>query len=76
VVGSALGYVVIFSIPVAREKFLLDPSNVAMTSKALALGVIGAAAVEATWWVQGRVLGERRRLWRRPVVETIAADNQ
>jgi hypothetical protein len=26
--------------------------------------VLGAAAVEAVWWIQGLVLGEPRRLWR------------
>ena len=61
---SALAYVAIFSIPFARELFILDPSNVATTSTALAIGVAGAAAIEVIWWAQGRVLGERRRLWR------------
>ena len=56
---SALAYVVIFSIPFAREQFMLDPSNVALTSMALGLGVAAAALIEAIWWVQGRVLGER-----------------
>ncbi|CAN3130712.1 cation-translocating P-type ATPase [Mycobacterium sp. smrl_JER01] len=61
---SGLAYVVIFSIPAARELFLLDPSNPTVTSTALAIGLAGAAAVEVIWWLQGRVLGERRRLWR------------
>jgi cation-transporting ATPase E len=34
------------------------------TSIALGIGVIAAAAIEIIWWVQGAVLGERRRLWR------------
>lgn len=63
VIASALAYVVIFSLPLAREKFLLDPSNVVVTSEAVGLGILGAAAIEALWWVQGRILGERRRLW-------------
>jgi cation-transporting ATPase E len=62
--GSALAYVVIFSIPVAREQFMLDPSNVALTSMALGIGVAAAVLIEVIWWVQGRVLGEPRRLWR------------
>lgn len=61
---SAAAYVVIFSIPFARELFILDPSNTALTSMALGIGLAGAAAIEVIWWVQGRVLGEQRRLWR------------
>jgi cation-transporting P-type ATPase E len=61
---SALAYVVIFSIPLVREEFMLDPSNVAMTSMAIGIGVVAAALVEVTWWVQGSILGEKRRLWR------------
>jgi cation-transporting P-type ATPase E len=61
---SACAYVVIFSIPVARELFMLDPSNAVGTSTALGIGLAGAAAIEVIWWIQGRILGERRRLWR------------
>jgi cation-transporting ATPase E len=61
---SGLAYIVIFAIPLAQKAFMLDSSNVAITSMALAIGVIGAAAIELIWWVQGRILGERRRLWR------------
>ncbi|WP_369816225.1 cation-translocating P-type ATPase [Mycobacterium sp. 852014-52144_SCH5372336] len=61
---SGLAYVVIFSIPLAQELFMLDISNVKTTSIALAIGVVTAAAIEVIWWVQGAVLGERRRLWR------------
>ncbi|OBA76073.1 magnesium-transporting ATPase [Mycobacterium sp. 1554424.7] len=66
VVFSGLAYVVIFSIPLAREKFLLDPSNPVVTSAALGIGVVGAAAIEATWWIRARMLGVRPRLWREP----------
>ena len=61
---SGLAYVVIFSIPAARELFILDPSNLAITSTALGIGLLGAIAVEVIWWVQGALLGEQRRLWR------------
>jgi cation-transporting ATPase E len=61
---SGLAYVVIFSIPLAREQFMLDPSNVKVTAMALVIGLIGAALIEGIWWVQGRILGERRTLWR------------
>lgn len=61
---SGLAYVVIFTIPLAREKFMLDPSNVAVTSIAIGMGILAALLIEALWWIQGRVLGEQRRLWR------------
>ena len=61
---SGFAYVVIFSIPLAHKTFMLDSSNMAITSMALAIGLVGAAVIEMIWWVQGRILGERRRLWR------------
>ncbi len=64
VVVSALSYVVIFALPLAREKFMLDPSNVGLTTTAVAVGLLAAALIEALWWVQGRWLGEPRRVWR------------
>ncbi|ORW96755.1 magnesium-transporting ATPase [Mycobacterium sp. IEC1808] len=64
---SGVAYVVIFSLPLAQEKFLLDPSNAVVTSTALGIGVLGAAAIEAAWWVRARMLGVRPRLWRDPV---------
>jgi cation-transporting ATPase E len=66
---SALAYVVIFALPLAREQFMLDPSNIALTTVALVIGLIGAAAVEVSWWVHGRVIGDGRRLWRSPALE-------
>ena len=61
---SGLAYVVIFSIPLAQKAFMLDPSNLVVTSMALVIGVVGAAVIEASWWVQGAIIGERRRLWK------------
>jgi cation-transporting ATPase E len=61
---SGLAYVVIFSIPLAQKTFMLDSSNIALTSMGLGIGLVGAAAIEVIWWVQGRILGERRRLWK------------
>lgn len=61
---SALAYVVIFSIPLAQKTFMVDPSNLEITSVALAIGVVGAAVIEVLWWVQGAFVGEPRRLWR------------
>jgi cation-transporting P-type ATPase E len=62
---SGLAYVVIFSIPAAQKTFMLDPTNMVITLMALGVGLVGAAIIEAIWWVQGRILGERRHLWRR-----------
>ena len=64
VVTSGLAYVVIFSIPWARTKFMLDPSNVALTVTAIAIGFAGAVVIEILWWMQGRWLGESRKLFR------------
>ena len=64
VVGSALAYVVILSLPWAQKKFFLDPSNLVVTSTALGIGVLGAAVIEATWWTRARMLGVQPRLWR------------
>nr|WP_197508316.1 cation-translocating P-type ATPase [Mycobacterium sp. E802] len=61
---SALAYVLIFSLPLAQRLFMLDPSNLKVTGIALGIGLIGAALIEALWWIQGLVLGEKRRLWR------------
>jgi cation-transporting ATPase E len=64
VASSAVGYLVIFALPIAREKFMLDPSNSAVTTRAVLIGVAAAVLIEASWWIQGRILGEPRRLWR------------
>ncbi|MEZ0052234.1 cation-transporting ATPase E [Mycobacterium sp. MAA66] len=67
VAGSALAYVVIFSIPWAQQQFMLDPSNLPLTSAAVGIGLVGAGAIEVLWWLQGRWLREPRRLWRTDV---------
>ncbi|WP_396927431.1 HAD-IC family P-type ATPase [Mycolicibacterium sp.] len=64
VAASGLAYVVIFAIPAARTAFMLDPSNLEATTSGVAMGLLAAGLVEVMWWVQGRVLGERRMLWR------------
>ena len=64
VAASGLAYVVIFSLPLAQKKFFLDPSNVAETLTALGIGVLGATAIEAIWWIRARMLGVQPRLWR------------
>jgi hypothetical protein len=52
------------SPPRSLGTFMLDSSNVAVTSMALGIGVAGAAVIEVLWWAQGAFTGERRRLWR------------
>ncbi|MGV0747284.1 cation-translocating P-type ATPase [Mycolicibacter heraklionensis] len=71
VISCGLAYVAIFAMPLTREKFLLDPSNVALTLEALGIGVLGAAAIEAMWWARGGMLGERPKLWRESATTTM-----
>ena len=61
---SGLAYVVIFALPLAQRTFLLDPSNLALTSMGLLIGAVGAVLVEIAWWVEGKLSGEPRKLWR------------
>jgi cation-transporting ATPase E len=63
---SAGAYLLIFALPLAREKFMLDPSDVRTTATAVLFGLVAAALIEASWWIQGRVLGEPRLVWRGP----------
>ncbi|MGI9124630.1 MAG: HAD-IC family P-type ATPase, partial [Mycobacterium sp.] len=51
VAASAVGYLVIFALPWAREKFMLDPSNVGATIAAVLIGLAAAALIEASWWI-------------------------
>ncbi|WP_373141500.1 cation-translocating P-type ATPase [Mycobacterium marinum] len=64
VIACGLAYVAIFSLPLAQRKFFLDPSNLATTSIALGIGLLGAALIEAMWWLRARALGLRPRVWR------------
>lgn len=53
VVGCALAYLVIFSVPAARKAFMLDTGNLAVTAAAAGIGLLGAALIEAWWWLRG-----------------------
>jgi cation-transporting ATPase E len=64
VAACGAAYVVILSLPAAHKMFMLDPSNPALTSGALGVGILGAAVVEVLWWQQGAATGRRRDLWR------------
>ncbi|MFM1724083.1 MULTISPECIES: HAD-IC family P-type ATPase [Rhodococcus] len=63
IVCSVLGYVILFGFSFTREFFKLDPSNVAATTGALVIGLVGVVLVEIAWWVTGRIHGEHRRLF-------------
>ena len=63
IAGSAGAYVVLFALPISREFFALDPSNVAATTAAFICGGVGIVLVEISWTVTGRMLGEPRRLF-------------
>ncbi|MFZ2528101.1 MAG: cation-translocating P-type ATPase [Rhodococcus sp. (in: high G+C Gram-positive bacteria)] len=65
-IGSVLGYVVLFTVPFCREFFALDPSDVGYTTIAFVCGAVGVFLVEVSWWVSGRLHGERRRLFAAP----------
>ncbi|ORA17061.1 cation-translocating P-type ATPase [Mycobacterium asiaticum] len=64
VIGAGLAYVVIFTLPWAQHKFMLDPSNLWATTIALSIGTVGAAVIEAMWWIRARILGVTPQLWR------------
>jgi cation-transporting ATPase E len=63
VIASGVAYVVIFSIPWAQHKFMLDPSNLWTTSIAVGIGALGAVVIEAMWWIRARILGVQPRVW-------------
>ena len=62
--GSALAYVVIFSIRWRRRSSCSTRRISLVTSTALGIGVLGAALIEALWWIRARMLGVQPRLWR------------
>lgn len=63
VAAAALFYVTIFALPFTRRLFLLDITNWRMLSVGILAGAVGAALVEVSWWVVGRLMGEPRRFW-------------
>ena len=64
VVASGLAYLLIFSWPATQSLFLLDAGNSRAMTTGLLIGLIGAALVEASWWITGRIFGEPRVLWK------------
>ena len=65
VVVSLLAYLLIFSWPFTRSLFLLDTGNSAAMATGVTMGLIGAALVEAAWWLRGRIFGEPLVFWQR-----------
>ncbi|WP_182360240.1 HAD-IC family P-type ATPase [Tomitella gaofuii] len=64
-VVSGLAYVVLFSIPFVRTFFEIDPSHWQWTVTGLACGVVGAALIEAVFWIGRARTGDSRPLWGR-----------
>ena len=62
---SAAAYALIFLLPWTQSLFLLDASDSTSMTRALGVGLVAAVVIEAAWWIQGRMRGERRRLWLR-----------
>lgn len=63
ILASMGAYLAIFMFPYTRPLLMLDISNTQMMVTAFLIGGIGAAAIEAAWWVTGAVFGDRRRIW-------------
>ncbi len=57
------GYGLIFNLKATQQFFMLDSSNLSMMGFATIAGLIGAAFIEAVWWIQGIVMDERRPVW-------------
>ncbi|GAA4036510.1 cation-translocating P-type ATPase [Allokutzneria multivorans] len=56
-------YLGLLLIPVSQTFFQLDPSNPAVVTPALVSVAIGVVLIEAFWWIDGRIRGERRQLF-------------
>ncbi len=60
---SGLSYVVLFSIPFARQFFKLDPGNMEWTALAFGCAAVAIVFIEAVWWIDGSRTGDGRRLF-------------
>ncbi|QDQ99091.1 HAD-IC family P-type ATPase [Tomitella fengzijianii] len=65
-VVSGLAYVVLFSIPFVRTFFEIDPSHWQWTVVGLVCGAVGAALIEAVFWIDRARTGDTRPLWGSP----------
>ncbi|MFB9903977.1 cation-translocating P-type ATPase [Allokutzneria oryzae] len=65
-VGMYLGLLL---IPASQSFFQLDPSNPAVVVPALVSVAVGVVVIEAFWWIDGKVRGERRQLFGAPELD-------
>ncbi|WP_086829979.1 cation-translocating P-type ATPase [Allokutzneria sp. NRRL B-24872] len=67
--AMAAMYLGLLLIPVSQTFFQLDPSNPAVITPALVSVAIGVVLIEAFWWIDGRIRGERRQLFGAPQLD-------
>lgn len=61
-----LFYFLLFALPLARPVLTLDVSNESVWMFGIVAGLVGMAAVEATWWITALIRRERPQLWAQP----------
>ena len=64
---SVLAYLLIFTWQFTQSLFLLDIGNTEAMTVGLLWGLLGAALIEALWWIRGKVFGEPLVFWKRQV---------
>ena len=66
VVFGYLFYTALFLWPTTQRFLDLDISNASTMLVGIVIGAMGAAAIEATWWITAGIRRERPIVWRRP----------
>ena len=61
-----LFYVGLFLLPWSQQLLTLDLSNVGAMLFGVVAGLVGAACVEAAWWLTAAQRGEPAHIWRQP----------
>ncbi|MDO5094636.1 MAG: HAD-IC family P-type ATPase, partial [Propionibacteriaceae bacterium] len=59
-------YAAMFLLPWSRQLLSLDLTNAGTMLFGLIAGLVGAACIEATWWLTAARRGEPAHVWRRP----------
>ena len=59
-------YTAMFLVPWSQQLLNLDLSNAGTMLFGVAAGLVGAAGVEAAWWLTAARRGEPTHVWRRP----------